>query len=103
MWVTTLEMFSDSMPPMAIVAPTMASLSMLGISAQDRITSEKIILGSGENGRIWASLFFASEAVIQLDLTTGSIVAVASVNSGKSIVLEMMWVTVLSGSEPPRF
>lgn len=71
--------FSESIPPIAIVAPMIVSLSVDGISAQVSTTSEKIIRGSGVKGRICACFFFIRDAWIQLDLTTGTIIEVAKV------------------------
>lgn len=75
MWVVWRERSLDSIPPRAIMAPVIASLSIEGMSAQVRMTFEKIILGSGEKGRTWASLFRAMVALIQSDRTTGIIIA----------------------------
>lgn len=101
--VTSLVIFSESIPPMAMVAPIIDSLSVGGMSAQERTTSLKNILGSGEKGRSWACLLRVSDADIQVDLTTGIIMALASVYSGKSIVLETICVTLVRGRVLSRF
>lgn len=79
MCVVAFVMLSESMPPMAITAPIIAFLSLSGMSAHETATSEKIMRGSGVKWRICASFPLAKDMVIQLDLTTGSIMAVASV------------------------
>lgn len=90
--VVSFVTLSESIPPIAIVAPIIASLSIEGMSAHESTTSEKIIRGSGVKGRIWACFPLAKDAEIHLDLTTGIISAVASVYSSKSIEFAMMWV-----------
>ena len=66
------------------------------------MTSEKIILGSGEYGRTCACLRRAIEVVIHCVVITGIIKARESVYCGKSMVLEMICVTAPMGSEPSR-
>lgn len=82
----------DSIPPNAVVAPVIAALSPGGMSAHVRLTLEKIMRGSGENGRICAGLPRLSECVIQADVTTGIIFSMAWLYCSKSIELAIIWV-----------
>lgn len=64
------------------------------------VTEEKIIRGSGEKGRIWAVRLFARDSCTQFSVTTGIIMAWASVYCGKSMVFDTMWLTCSTGIEP---
>jgi hypothetical protein len=99
--VVVLVRLLDSIPPRASTAPTIASLSPVGISAQEMITSEKNKFGSGVNGRIEACLFFKSDAVIQLGVMTGIIRSCEAVYWGKSLVDDIICVRSSKWMLPP--
>jgi hypothetical protein len=100
MWVVRRVTSFDSMPPIAMAAPAIVSLSIKGRSAHVRTTLEKISLGSGEKGRTWACLPRATEVDTQLALTTGIIKAWQSMYCGNSMVLETICVAASTGIEP---
>lgn len=102
MCVVNLLTATESMPPMAVTAPMIVSLSVVGMSAAVTTTSEKIMRGSGVYGRSCACLPLASEAEIHFVRTTGTSKAFVSVYSGKSIVFEIMCVICARGSVPSR-
>lgn len=103
MCVVNLLTATESMPPIAVTAPIIVSLSVSGISAAVTTTSEKIIRGSGVYGRSCACLPLAREAEIHFVRTTGMSSAFVSVYSGKSIVLATMCEIWASGRLPSRF
>ena len=72
MCVVSFATLLVSIPPIARTAPMIASLSPVGISAQEMVTFEKIKAGSGEKGLICASLPFKSDWVIQAGVSTGT-------------------------------
>lgn len=100
MWVVRRPRSLDSVPPKARTAPAMASLSVTGISSHVKLTSEKSRRGSGEYGRICACRFLRKDTLTQAGLTTGTIIAMASLYSGKSIVQAIMWLQRETGRFP---
>ena len=78
----------DSDPPIASTAPTIASLSPVGISAHEIVVLENIRLGSGVCGLVGAALFLRSDSVIHDGLTTLIILFRASGYCGKSLVVD---------------
>lgn len=100
MCVVSFVTAGESTPPSAAVAPMMPSLSNVGSPAQVRVTEENIIRGSGEKGRMGAGRLLARHSCTQFSVTTGIIMAWASVYCGKSIVLDTMWLTSSTGIEP---
>ena len=90
MWVVIFVRLLDSIPPMARTAPTIASLSPVGISAHERLTWLKNSIGSGLYGRIEACLFFKREAVIQDGVTTAIISSREAEYSRKSLVVDII-------------
>ena len=74
-----------------------ASESPVGRSAQQTTRPEKNSLGSGLYCRGFASLPLAIEAFTQSGLTTDFRASLAASYSGKSVVVEIMWVMSCNG------
>lgn len=102
-WVVRRVASLLSWPPRAMVAPRILSLSIMGRSPQVTTTCEKIILGSGEYGLTLTCFRRCMDVSTQWVVTTGIMMACDSVNCSKSIVFEMMCVTLSMGKEPLRF
>ena len=100
MWVVNLVRLLDSTPPMARTAPTIASLSPVGISAHVRLIWLKKSRGSGVYGRIGACLFLKRDDVIQEGVITAIITSRAAEYSRKSLVDDIICVRLLISLMP---
>lgn len=100
MCVVILVRLLDSIPPMARVAPIIASLSPLGISAHVRLTWLKKSIGSGVYGRIEACLFLNRDAVIHEGVTTAIMSSRAVEYSRKSLVVDIICVRLFISLMP---